>query len=103
MFFFACLSGAVNITSLVYEKSSHMLVCTSTGGPATSVMWSKDGVPLEVDRVTYLQSQIILDTVDSTYENRLQLLNKSSSQSGLYGCSVTNAGGRAFDSTQLEG
>ncbi len=104
MFTSGC-SGAVNITSLVYQQSSHMLVCTSSGGPATSVTWTKDGVPLsEADQTMFRQSQLVVDSLDSVYENRLNLLNKSSSHSGSYTCTVANdGGGEATATLEMEG
>ena len=98
------LPGAVSISSLEYRSSAQTLVCTSSGGPATFITWTKEGVPLEVGGVgSYSMSQVIVDSVGSVYENRLELLGKRSSHSGKYVCEVGNAEGRVNSSLSLEG
>jgi hypothetical protein len=75
----------------VYDSSSQTLICTSTGGPATSVTWSRDNTPLVVDGTTYQQSQVITNVRTSTYQNRLRIVSKLASLSGTYTCSVGNS------------
>ena len=81
----------------MYENSTQTLVCTSTGGPATSIAWSRDDTPLVVDGTTYDHSQIITDTNTATYQNRLRIVQGSSD--GVYTCTVSNSRGR--NSAQL--
>ena len=87
-------TGAVSISDVTYESPVQTLVCTSTGGPATSVTWSRDNTPLVVDGTTYEHSQIIMNTHTATYQNRLRIVDKSASLSGMYTCSVGNEGGQ---------
>ena len=64
-------------------------MCLSTGGPATSVIWSKDSFPLNME--DYVNSQIIINSTSATYENRLQIVKKSSDMAGNYTCEVQNS------------
>ena len=93
----------LTISSIRYERSSQTLVCTSIGGPATSVTWTRDNTHLVVDRTTYQHSQIITDTSTATYENRLTLVSKSSSLSGVYTCSVRSQRGNDIGSIEVSG
>lgn len=83
-------AGVVAVTDLNYEESSLTLICTSTGGPATTVTWTKDGASLAAAD-TYQQSQTITDMLTATYENRLSIITRSDSVSGDYACTVQNS------------
>ena len=93
----------MQITSLTFVRSSQTLVCISTGGPATSVSWTKDGDPLTVDEIPYQHSQIITDTSSATYENRLRIVSISDAVSGVYSCLVMNSRGQATTFTHIKG
>ena len=97
------LPGAVTISNVTYKRSTQTLVCTSTGGPATSVTWTKDNITLVVDGSTYQQSQVITDTVAATYENRLTIVSKTSPLSGVYTCYVENERANATSSIEISG
>ena len=90
-------TGVPLVSSVTYERSSQTLVCNSTGGPATSVTWSRDDTPLVVDGTTYEHSQIITDTDTATYQNRLRIVHRSS-QSHVYTCTVSNLWGNSSES-----
>ena len=63
------------------------LICTSTGGPATTVSWRKDGEVL-IDCNSYsITSQILLDTETATYNQTLMVTGRLE---GEYQCSVSN-------------
>ncbi len=79
--------------SFTYERMSQTLSCVSTGGPATSVLWSRDNVTLPVDGSSYEQSQIILDTGLATYDSKLTIKLSSNQTYGLYRCQVSNIKG----------
>ncbi len=81
-------AGSLTISDICYDTTSQTIICTSTGGPATSVTWTRDNTPLNVDGTTYQHSQIVTDTVTSTYENRL-----TGGDTGIYVCIVSNARG----------
>ncbi len=92
--------AGITVTDMRYEKSSQTVICTTTGGPVTTITWTKNGIPLPLDGSTYQSSQVILDTVSSRYENRLSFSGpKSDSLSGTYACQVANL--RGTTSSQL--
>ena len=95
-------SGSPSITGLLYNRSTLTLTCTSTGSPATTVTWRKNGAVVEVDGTTYHQSQRILDTRTATYEN---ILSSSANASfvGNFTCTVSNARGSGNQSKVLRG
>ena len=101
---FASHTGSVSTVTLAYDEASATLTCTSAGGPATSVSWTKDGAPVEVDGVSYQQTQIVLNTATATYENRLTIAQRESRLSGLYRCTVENSrGSMASQEVQVTG
>ena len=81
-----CNAGNVDtIISIVYDKRSQTITCTSTGGPATEVTWYKDNAQISMvsnERGIYEHSQIIINTINATYENRLRIVDKSSKAAG---------------------
>ena len=79
--------------SVQYNITSHTITCTSTGGPATHVSWYKGDAQINMvsnEGGIYEYSQIIIDTVSATYENRLRIVDKSSVAAGTYTCEVRN-------------
>ena len=89
--------GNVTNVSVQYDRTSQTITCTSTGGPATHVTWSKNDVNITLNMVSnedlYEHSQIIINTTSATYENRLRIVDKSSEAAGNYTCQVTNPRG----------
>ena len=63
------------------------LTCTSTGGPATTVSWSRDGVVLTENSNYNITSQILIDTVTATYIHTLRVTGKLVVE---YECTVSN-------------
>ena len=85
-------SGSPSITGLLYNRSTLTLTCTSTGGPATTVTWRKNGAVVEVDETTYHQSQRVVDTRTATYENTLSSgTNAMANFVGNFTCSIHNS------------
>jgi hypothetical protein len=76
----------------MHDNSSQTLICTSSGGPATSVTWSRDNTPLVVDGTAYQQSQVITDINTATYQNMLRIV-RGSLVGHLYTCTVSNLRG----------
>ena len=95
-------SGSPSITSLVYNPSTLTLTCTSTGGPATTVTWRKNGAVVEVDGTTYDQSQRVVDTRTATYDNVLSSADIANFV-GMFSCSVNNSRGGSDRSAALNG
>ena len=63
------------------------LTCTSTGGPATTVSWRRDGTMLSDDSNHDITSQVT-DTVTATYTNTLIVTGRLT---GQYQCNVSNS------------
>jgi len=80
-----------NVISVTYQEEAHTLTCVSTGSPATTVSWGKDGVPLSIDGSTYQLTQTITDRVSSTYSNVLTVSETAPTGiAGTYTCTVSN-------------
>ena len=58
------------------------LTCISTGGPATTVTWTRDSVPVTEGTETVLD-----DPVTAQYTHTLNVTGR---QAGLYTCTVAN-------------
>ena len=99
-------AGQVTIISFKYNRTTQTITCTSTGGPATDVIWSKDTANISMvsnEGRLYEHSQIILNTTSATYENRLRIVDKSSKAAGIYTCEVTNLRGSTNESLYIQG
>ena len=88
-----------------YNRTSQTIACTSTGGPATDVTWYKDNVKISTTSTEghYESSQIIMNTINAAYENRLRIVDKSSKVAGNYTCHVTNPRGSRNESLYVQG
>ena len=96
--------GNVTNVSVQYDRTGQTITCTSTGGPATDVIWSKDNVNIRLTMGgLYEHSQIIINTTSATYENRLRIVDKSSEAAGNYTCKVTNLRGSMNGSLYIQG
>ncbi len=86
------LSAPPSITSLTFDPDSitSALTCTSTGSPATTVTWMKDGSQLVIDGTTYSMKQTVTGRNTSTYDNVLTIVDSGNSF-GTYICEVSNA------------
>ena len=77
--------------SLIFDRESRTLTCTSTGGPATNVTWRKDGFAIDLNQ-GYEQTQIVTDTISGTYQNMLTIAPLVAI-GNTYSCSVENSKG----------
>ena len=97
-------AGSPNITSLTYNNQSRTLTCTSTGGPATTVTWRRDGVVITLN-ATYQQNKSLVDSVNGTYQTVLTIdpsLDLSSIE-GTYSCTVENDRGNSSETVFVPG
>ena len=77
------ISGGVTFTDLSGASPQFTLTCISTGGPATTVSWTRDNVDITGEQnVTVLN-----DAVTARYTHTLTL---TGNQPGLYTCTVSN-------------
>ena len=74
------------MSALTADPPVFTLTCVSTGGPATTVIWTQDG-----DNVSYDANHVLTQTVTSqlsiTYSNVLTVTGR---EPGDYICSVAN-------------
>ena len=75
------LQNVRNITSAL------LLNCTSTGSPASSVVWVRDGVSV-ADNEAYSTCQILRDGVTATYDNILIANAGPFELTGTYMCII---------------
>ena len=97
-------AGSANITDLTYNDQSRTLTCTSTGGPATTVTWRRDGVVITLN-ATYQQTKSVVDLVNGTYQTVLTI-DSSVCQSdieGTYNCTVENDRGKSSETVVVPG
>ena len=83
------------ITNLTFNDVTRSFTCTSTGSPATTVTWRRDGEPLTTDGGTYQLIQRVTDRRASTYENILRLTGVEDLDETRYECTVMNALGNS--------
>ena len=80
-----CLLGDitdVRITSVTFSGTGNTLQCTSAGGPATTVTWTRDSVV-----VTEGTETVLHNTVTAQYTHTL---TETGSPGGIYTCTVAN-------------
>ena len=78
------------------------LKCVSSGSPATSVHWRKDGKLLEQSD-TYQMTQILQNGATSTYYSLLTVNSGPYALIGDYSCEVANSIGVAMINISVEG
>ena len=84
------MSGGVNFT--LKSDSQFTLTCISTGGPATTVTWTRDSTT-----VTEGTETVLNDPVTAQYTHTLTVTGRL--MTGLYTCTVINK--VSHDSAQL--
>ena len=106
IFVFLCMhAGAPNVTELTFDRESRTLTCTSTGGPATTVTWTKDGAVI-TPSTTHQQTQMIVDTVGGVYQNTLTIAQSVAEHNiydTRYNCIVENSRGKSNRTMYLYG
>jgi len=84
------------------SASSSTLTCISTGSPATTVTWTRNGQPLAIDGDTYQLSQTVTNRASATYENVLTInLPLARILGSTFLCTVTNVFGS--DTSEIRG
>ena len=99
--FFYVHTGSPNVTGLTFDGT---LTCTSTGGPATTVTWRRDGVLITLN-ATYQQTKRLVDNVTSTYQTVLTI-DPSVGWSKIavtYNCTVENDRGKSSETVVVRG
>ena len=70
------------MTFTPHPDNSFTLTCISTGGPATTVTWTRDSTTITEGTETVLN-----DPVTAQYTHTLQVINQTA---GLYKCMIAN-------------
>ena len=74
-------------TELRASVPEFTISCRTHEGPATTVQWTVNGVPVLEDRY-HETSQLILDTsLNPVYDNRLRVRER---RNGTYNCTISN-------------
>ena len=82
-------------------NNSQILTCTSAGGPATTIEWSKDG---KILGYKYEQLKRIVNLTTAEYQSTLSLgQSRPEEVIGNYTCRVSNARGEANKTIRLHG
>ena len=94
-------AGSPNVTSLTFDDQSMTLTCISTGGPATTVTWRRDGVVITLN-ATYQQTKSLVDSVAGTYQTVLTIDPSVDLWNivGAYNCTVENDKGESWTGHQ---
>ena len=93
IFTYTSCTGTPTVTSLTLNDAMKTLTCISTSGPATYIIWERDGIRLVVDGIAYRQTQTVINATTATYQNVLTIAESMSSIYGVYRCTVGNARG----------
>ena len=78
------------------------LTCTSTGGPATTVTWRRDGVVI-TPNATHQQTKRLVDRVTGTYQTVLTIHPSVDQVVGTYNCTVKNDRGESSETVVVPG
>jgi len=84
------ISGGINFqleTQPIIDPPVFTLTCTSTGGPATTVSWTRDGDNVTANN-SYINSSRVTNTIAATYVHALGVTGR---QVGSYTCFVSNS------------
>ena len=98
-------SSAAPVVELVHtfqNSAPFTITCTSTRSPATSVVWSKDGIVLTPSTV-YHFNDMLADRRSATYIHTLQIETGPYNIVGSYRCSVENLAGSNANNITIEG
>ena len=90
----------------MYDSDTNTVNCTSSGGPATHVYWSRNGIQINTAGIqsTYKLNKRISFTENAAYKNVLHIPEDSiENYNATYKCLVSNSRGNDSSQTTLEG
>ena len=92
MFTLSPCTGAPTIPGgIQFNRAALTLTCVSNGGPASEVMWTRDGAAVSTG---YTLTQTVTNTTTATYENVLTATTIAD-LTGTFTCTVSNSRGTA--------
>ena len=95
-------AGSPTVTNVTFDDQSRTLTCTSTGGPATTVTWRRDGVVITLN-ATHQQTKRLVDPVNGTYQTVLTIDPSVGQIVGTYNCTVENDRGGSSETVVVPG
>ena len=95
-------AGSPTVTSVTFDDQSRTLTCTSTGGPATTVTWRRDGVVITLN-TTHQQTKRVVDPGNGIYQTVLTIDPSVGWIVGTYNCTVENARGESSATVVVTG
>ena len=81
------ITDAIQFALVSSSPVQFTLTCTSTGGPATSVTWTRDGVTVPYDSTHVLTQTVVNARRTARYRNTLTVTGV---EGGRYQCTVSN-------------
>ena len=79
---------------LLFNFGRSTLTCISSGGPATTILWSRDNYNALPSNT---QQQQLINTVNATYYNHLTITSSNiRDYTGKFRCRVSNSRGTSF-------
>ena len=81
------IADAIQFSLVSSSPVQFTLTCTSTGGPATSVTWTRDGVDVPYDSTHTLTQTVVDAGRTAQYKNTLTV---TVVEGGGYQCTVSN-------------
>ena len=94
--------SVISLQRAMEYSPNFSLNCTSTGSPATTVTWRRDGMVLSRGG-QYEMTQILLNGATATYVNILVVSGTPSSLRGVYSCDIWNGIGTATMNITING
>ena len=92
------MSGSMNFT--LTSDSQFTLTCISTGGPATTVTWTRSYLYSSTVTVIIGNKTVLDDPVTARYKHTLSVTERLE---GLYTCSVANKRSHTSAELNVEG
>ena len=95
-----CTVGAPTIPGdLMFSRPDLTLMCVSNGGPASGVVWTRNGDTVSTG---YTLTQTVTNTATATYENVLTATTIADLV-GTFTCTVSNIRGTSTGSIAISG
>ena len=97
-------AGSPSVISLTFDDQSRTLTCTSTGGPATTVTWRRDGIVITLND-THQQTKRVVDPVNGILQTTLTIDQSVGQRDivGVYTCTVENVRGESPETVVIPG
>ena len=82
---------SADVTFTLEPNFMFTLTCISTGGPATTVTWTRDSVTVAGTQRSHVEDRVTAQYTHTLTTQYNRTLIETQTLEGLYKCSVTNA------------